>query len=221
MIADEIIRITSELPVGCRLVAVSKYHPVEALREAYGVGQRIFGESHVQELQMKHGELPQDIEWHFIGHLQTNKVKYIAPYVSLIHAVDSGRLLREIDKQAAKVGRRISCLLQLHVAEEESKFGFAPDECMDYLAAGEWSKLQHVQIAGMMCMATNTDDEARIRRDFALARATFVDAQQRFFSSDSAFCELSMGMSHDYRIAIEEGATLVRIGSTIFGNRVY
>ncbi|MBO4906709.1 MAG: YggS family pyridoxal phosphate-dependent enzyme [Bacteroidaceae bacterium] len=221
MIADQIARITSELPANCRLVAVSKFHPAEALMEAYSAGQRIFGESHVQELQAKHEALPSDIEWHFIGHLQTNKVKYIAPYVSLIHAVDTPKLLQEIEKQGAKVGRRISCLLELHVAEEESKYGFSPEECLEYLASGEWRQLAHVQIAGLMCMATNTDDESRIDRDFELARHTFDEARNRFFPDDPAFCELSMGMSHDYKLALRHGATLVRIGTTIFGERVY
>ena len=221
MIAEEIHQITEQLPAGVRLVAVSKYHPAEAIREAYAAGQRIFGESHAQELQLKHGELSdlQGIEWHFIGHLQTNKVKNIAPYVSLIHAVDSPRLLAEINKQALKAGRRIPCLLQLHVAEEETKFGFTPDEAKAFIESGEWRQLEGVELAGVMAMATNTDDTRRIRDDFRRARRFFEEAS---LSADlPAFKELSMGMSDDWHIAIEEGSTLIRIGTTIFGQRQY
>ena len=224
MIAEEIHKITEQLPTGVRLVAVSKYHPAEAIREAYAAGQRIFGESHAQELQQKHADLAdlQGIEWHFIGHLQTNKVKYIAPYVSLVHAVDSPRLLAEINKQALKIGRRIPCLLQLHVAQEETKFGFTPDEAKAYLDSGEWQQLTGVQLAGAMAMATNTDDTRRIRDDFHRARQFFDDVKNTFFNTpDSIFTELSMGMSDDWHIAIEEGSTLIRIGTTIFGQRQY
>ena len=221
MIAEEIHQITEQLPAGVRLVAVSKYHPAEAIREAYAAGQRIFGESHAQELQQKHVELAnlQGIEWHFIGHLQTNKVKYIAPYVSLIHAVDSPRLLSEINKQALKAGRRIPCLLQLHVAEEETKFGFTPDEAKAFLDSGEWQQLEAVELAGVMAMATNTDDTRRIRDDFRRARRFFEEAS--LTEGLPAFKELSMGMSDDWHIAIEEGSTLIRIGTTIFGQRQY
>lgn len=221
MIADILASIREELPQGTRLVAVSKFHPAEAVREAYDAGQRVFGESHVQEVMAKVDVLPRDIEWHFIGHLQTNKVKYLAPFVSLIHAVDSLRLLREIDKQAAKAGRTIRCLLELHVAQEESKYGFTPDELMQMLSDGEWRQLSHVQICGLMTMATFTDDTALIRREFRLARQTFDRAKTEFFAGEAAFSELSMGMSHDYPIAIGEGATLVRIGTRIFGERNY
>ncbi len=209
------------LNTGARLVAVSKYHPAEAIREAYDAGQRVFGESHVQELDVKRKELPSDIEWHFIGHLQTNKVKYIVPYVSLIHAVDSMKLLREIDKQAGRVGRTVDCLLQLHVAREETKFGFLPTELLDTLQEGEYRRLDHVRVRGLMCMATNTDDETRIRSEFRLARKTFEEVHERFFHGEESFNELSMGMSDDYRIALEEGSTLVRVGSMIFGPRDY
>ncbi|MBP5770260.1 MAG: YggS family pyridoxal phosphate-dependent enzyme [Bacteroidaceae bacterium] len=223
MIAEEIHRITQALPAGVRLVAVSKYHPAEAIREAYAAGQRVFGESHAQELQAKHTGLSdlEGLEWHFIGHLQTNKVKYIAPYVHLVHAVDSHRLLAEIDKQAKKVGRVIPCLLQLHVAEEETKFGFTPDEARDYLEAGAWRQLSGVRIAGVMCMATNTDDTARIRSDFRRARCFFEEARRDFFPADDHFRELSMGMTDDWHIAIDEGSTLIRIGTQIFGQRQY
>ena len=219
MISDEILRITAQLPAGVRLVAVSKYHPSEAIREAYAVGQRLFGESHAQELQRKHEELSdlQGLEWHFIGHLQTNKVKYIAPYVSLIHAVDSPRLLAEIDKQAQKCGRTIPCLLQLHVAEEETKFGFTPDEARAFMDNGSWQTLEHVRLCGVMAMATNTDDTARIRDDFRRARRFFEEARQQLPS----FTELSIGMSDDWHIAIDEGSTLIRIGTQIFGQRQY
>lgn len=224
MIAEEIHRITSALPKGVRLVAVSKYHPAEAIREAYAAGQRVFGESHAQELQAKHAELAglPELEWHFIGHLQTNKVKYIAPYVHLIHAVDSPRLLAEIDKQAQKVGRVIPCLLQLHVAEEETKFGFTPEEARAYLETESWKQLAGIQLAGVMAMATNTDDTTRIRADFHRARTFFEEARRDFFATQpETFRELSMGMTDDWHIAVDEGSTLIRIGTQIFGARQY
>ena len=206
---------------GVKLVAVSKYHPVEMLQEAYDAGQRIFGESHVQELDMKQKVLPKDIEWHFIGHLQTNKVKYIAPYVTLIHAVDSMKLLKEIDKQATRAERVIDCLLQVHVAKEETKFGFLPEELREMLDEGEWKELKHVRIRGLMCMATNTDDEVQIHGEFREVKELFEAVKMRHFSTNEAFSELSMGMSDDYRIAIEEGSTMIRVGSRIFGARNY
>jgi len=237
MISEEIHRIKSSLPTGVQLVAVSKYHPSEAIREAYAAGQCLFGESHAQELQRKHLELADltaqspdvstPLQWHFIGHLQTNKVKYIAPYVSLIHSGDSPRLLAEIDKQAQKVDRVVSCLLQLHVAQEETKFGFTPEEARAYLESGEWQTLHHIRLTGVMAMATNTDDTARIRKDFQLARRFFEEAQKDFFpkedspSGESSFRELSMGMSDDWHIAVDEGSTLIRIGTQIFGQRQY
>ncbi len=221
-IGEEITKIRSELRGGVRLVAVSKYQPLEALQTAYDAGQRIFGESHVQELQAKQACLPSDIEWHFIGHLQTNKVKYIAPYVSLIHAVDSWRLLHEIDKQGVKAGRQeIRCLLQLHVAQEETKFGFTPAECRELLATGEWRNLRSARIAGIMCMASNVDDEAQIRREFHTAHTFFKEMKAEHFADDPTFCECSWGMSGDYPLAIAEGSTLVRVGSKIFGERTY
>lgn len=224
MIAEEIQRITEQLPEGVRLVAVSKYHPIEAILEAYAAGQRIFGESHAQELQRKHTELSdleaQGLEWHFIGHLQTNKVKYVAPYVHLVHAADSPRLLEEINKQALKASRTIPCLLQLHVAEEDTKFGFSPDEAFAYLDSGIWQQLPGIQLAGVMAMATNTDNTARIRDDFSRARRFFEQAQAQYFTP-ATFNELSMGMSDDWHIAIDEGSTLIRIGTQIFGHRDY
>lgn len=303
MIAEAIHHITAQLPAGVRLVAVSKYHPTEAIREAFAAGQRLFGESHAQELQLKHAELaalesPEGcwqpgnpgghtslvhqenaegqapagtlgpLEWHFIGHLQTNKVKYIAPYVSLIHSADSPHLLEAINRQALKVGRTIRCLLQLHVAEEETKFGFTPDEALAYLDSGAWQQLTGIQLAGVMAMATNTDDTARIRSDFHRARQFFERAQHDYFPTSAAkapdiatpptiapaapgaasaapgtasatqvcsagdgspvapthtpiFSELSMGMSDDWHIAVDEGSTLIRIGTQIFGHRAY
>ena len=221
MVAERIKEVIGSLPEGVRLCAVSKYHPAEMIQEAYDAGQRIFGESHVQELQQKHAILPDDIEWHFIGHLQTNKVKYIAPYISLIHAVDSPRLLNEINKQALRNGRQIRCLLQLHVAEEETKFGFTPEECMEYLRSGEFRNLQGVVISGIMCMATNTDDEQRIRRDFSTANGFFQQCCREFPELGESMQFRSWGMSDDYRIAIEEGSNIVRIGSRIFGQRTY
>ena len=223
MIADEIHRITDALPAGVRLVAVSKFHPSEAIREAYAAGQRVFGESHAQELTQKQTELSAlpDIEWHFIGHLQTNKVKAVAPAVTLIHAVDSPRLLAEISKQALKAGKVVRCLLQLHVAREETKFGFTPAEARQYLEAGEWRSLAGVQLAGVMAMASNTDDTRRIRDDFHHARSFFEEARRDFFATDDAFRELSMGMTDDWPIAVDEGSTLIRIGTRIFGTRQY
>lgn len=220
-IKNNLLEVKAEIPQGVELVAISKYHPVEALQEAYDAGQRIFGESHVQELVGKEAVLPKDIIWHFIGHLQTNKVKYIAPFISLIHAVDTMKLLKEIDKQAEKAGRKINCLLQMHIAQEDTKFGFAPDELKEMLAAGEWRQYEHVQIAGLMCMATNTDDQNQIQQEFHYARTIYDDVKKAYFSDDEQFKELSMGMSSDYTIAINEGCTMVRVGSKIFGNRVY
>ena len=220
-IQDEIKRITASLPCGVRLVAVSKYHPESHIEEAYAAGQRVFGESHVQELRRKYDNLPKDIEWHFIGHLQTNKVKYIAPYVAMIHAVDSMKLLLEIDKQGEKSGRVIPCLLQLHVAKEETKFGFSPEECKDMLHAGEWKELSHIRICGLMGMASNTDDVEQINREFCLLNRLFQEIKANWFADSDTFRELSMGMSHDYHEAIAAGSTLVRVGSKIFGERNY
>lgn len=220
-IAQELHEIWEELPTGTRLVAVSKFHPKEAIEEAYNAGQRIFGESHVQELEEKQKSLPTDIKWHFIGHLQTNKVKYIAPYISMIHAVDTFKLLKEINKRAEENNRIIPCLLELHVAEEATKYGFSIEECDDMLKNGEWKQLKHVQIAGIMCMASNVDDEGRIKDDFKRARDFFDYAKQTYFKDDQGFCERSYGMTHDYKIALQELPTLVRIGTKIFGERVY
>ncbi|MBQ8443321.1 MAG: YggS family pyridoxal phosphate-dependent enzyme [Bacteroides sp.] len=220
-IQTEIQTIKSGLPKEVRLVAVSKFHPIEALQEAYDGGQRIFGESKVQEMTQKYEALPKDIEWHFIGHLQTNKIKYMAPYVALIHGVDSYKLLSEINKQAAKVGRIIPCLLQIHIAQEETKFGFSTDECRSMLEEGNWRTLKNVQIAGVMGMATNTEDEAQIKQEFATLSSFFREVKETYFKDRPSFKEISMGMSDDYPLAIEEGSTLIRIGSRIFGVRNY
>ena len=221
MIAENIKQVWSELPKGVRLVAVSKFHPAEAIQEAYDAGQRIFGESKVQEMTAKHEILPKDIEWHFIGHLQTNKVKYMAPYVSLIHGIDSYKLLVEVNKQAEKVNRRIDCLLQQHIAHEETKFGFSFEECRKMLSGGEWRNLHHIRICGLMGMATNTDNMEQVKSEFRLLSDFFHEVKETWFKDESSFCELSMGMSHDYHEAIEAGSTLVRIGTHIFGERIY
>lgn len=214
-------QVLGQLPEGVRLVAISKYHPNEYIESAYDEGQRIFGESHEQELRGKHETLPKDICWHFIGHLQTNKVKYIAPYVAMIEAVDSLKLLREIDKQASRFERVIDVLLELHIAEEETKYGLTPDALRSLLAGGEWRTLNHVRICGLMMMASNVDDEDQIRQEFRQARQLFDEVKDLYFADADYFCERSWGMSHDYKIAIEEGSTMVRIGTSIFGPRVY
>jgi pyridoxal phosphate enzyme (YggS family) len=214
-------QVLANLPQGVRLVAISKYHPNEYIEAAYAEGQRIFGESHEQELRGKHETLPKDIQWHFIGHLQTNKVKYIAPYVTMIEAVDSLKLLKEIDKQASKNERVIDVLLELHIAEEETKYGLTPEALRELLAGGEWRELKHVRIRGLMMMASYVDDTEQIRSEFRLAKSLFDEVKATYFADDDAFCERSWGMSHDYLIAVEEASTMVRIGTTIFGPRVY
>ena len=220
-VASEIIRFTDELPANVRLVAVSKFHPVEKLMEAYSAGQRIFGESRVQELVQKAQEMPADVQWHFIGHLQTNKVRALLPHVSLIHSVDSERLLDCIDKEAERIGRTVDVLLQIHVAQEEAKFGFTLQEITQLANSGKLTARSHVRVVGVMAMATNTDDDAEICREFAEAHHVFYTLKDGCFFGDEHFCELSMGMSDDYRLAIAEGSTMVRIGTTIFGAREY
>lgn len=220
-IKEIINEIKSELPQSTRLVAVSKFHPAEAISEAYDGGQRIFGESKVQELEEKYKVLPKDIEWHFIGHLQTNKVKYIAPYISMIHAVDSYKLLCEINKQAQKANRVIKCLLEIHIAKEESKYGFSFDSCRQMLESEDWKGLENVSVCGVMGMATFTDDDAEIRNEFKSLHDFFTELKNSYFSNDDNFREISMGMSDDYPIAVEEGSTMIRVGSKIFGVRNY
>lgn len=213
--------VLDSLPEGVKLVAISKYHPNEYIEAAYEEGQRIFGESHEQELKGKHQTLPADIEWHFIGHLQTNKVKYIAPYINMVEAVDSLKLLKEIEKQAAKCDRVIDVLLELHIAEEATKYGLTLDACRQLLADGEWREMRHVRIRGLMMMASNTDDETQIRQEFTTAREFFDEVKRNYFAADPSFSERSWGMSHDYKIAVECGSTMVRVGTAIFGPRVY
>ncbi len=213
--------IRASLPVGVRLVAVSKFKPAEDISALYQHGQRVFGENHAQEMKAKHEILPQDIEWHFIGHLQTNKVKYIAPYVSLIHSIDSLDLLKEVNKHAVKNNRVIPCLLQFHIADEETKFGFTFEECAEMLNSSEFQELKNVKIHGVMGMATFTDDQEQVRGEFRHLHQIFQDLKVQYFAQEPDFKEISMGMSEDYPIAIEEGSTLVRIGSAIFGPRNY
>ena len=213
--------VKATLPSNVLLLAVSKTHPVELIQEAYDLGQRDFGENKVQEMAQKASALPTDIRWHMIGHLQTNKVKYIAPFVTLIHSVDSPKLLSVIDKEAKKVGRRIDCLLQVHVAEELSKFGFSPDDLVSFLASGQLAQYENVHIRGLMAMATNTDDDQQVKAEFQLAHSLFGNAKRVFFPTDDSFSILSMGMSGDYKLAIENGSNIVRIGSLIFGQRDY
>ncbi len=214
-------KVLSDLPEGVQLVAVSKFHTNDYLLAAYEEGQRVFGESHEQELKQKQQSLPADIEWHFIGHLQTNKVKYIAPYISMIDAVDSMKLLREINKQAMKNNRVIKVLLELHIAEEETKYGLTLDACRELLEAGEWRELKNVQICGLMMMASYVEDQEQIRREMMMASDFFDEVKARFFADDDQFCERSWGMSHDYPIAVQCHSTMVRVGTTIFGPRVY
>ena len=213
--------VLASLPDGVRLVAVGKYHPCEDIMAAYDAGQRIFGENHVQDLAKKQPVLPQDIEWHFIGHLQTNKVKYIASYISMIEAVDSLKLLREIDRQAAKHDRVVKVLLELHVAQEDTKYGLSLDACRNLLEEGSWRELQHVQICGLMTMASNVDDEEQIRSELMAAADFFDEVKEQYFADSPEFCERSWGMSHDYPIAVECRSTIVRVGTTIFGERKY
>lgn len=220
-IADNLKQVLAELPQGVRLVAVSKFHPNEAIEEAYQAGQRIFGESKVQEMTAKYESLPKDIEWHFIGHLQSNKIKYMIPYVAMIHGIDTYKLLAEVNKQAGKAGRTVNCLLQIHVAQEETKFGFSPEECREMLDTGEWKALAHVRICGLMGMASNTDNIEQINGEFRLLSSLFKEIKENWFADSDVFRELSMGMSHDYHEAIASGSTLVRVGSKIFGEREY
>ena len=220
-VAKNLHEVLDTLPDGVKLVAISKFHPKEYIEVAYREGQRIFGESHEQELAGKVESLPKDIEWHFIGHLQTNKVKYIAPYISMIEAVDTVKLLKEINKQAAKHNRVINVLLELHIAEEESKYGFTPDACREFLKSGEWRELKNVHISGLMMMASNVEDQEQIRKEMTLASNLFDELKASYFSDDPEFKERSWGMSHDYPIAVECHSTMVRVGTAIFGPRVY
>ena len=206
-------------PFGAKLIAVSKTKPAEDIQLLYDEGQRIFGENKVQEMVAKYEVLPKDIQWHLVGHLQTNKVKFIAPFVSMIHSVDSLKLLQEIDKQAEKNNRVINCLLQVFIADEETKFGLSKEELIQLLASKEFSTLAHVRICGLMGMASNTEDVKKIEAEFAGLKTIFVELKQAFFPNEPAFKELSMGMSSDYKIALKQGATFIRVGSMLFGER--
>lgn len=220
-ISENIQKIKSGLPHGVKLVAVSKFHPKEAIQEAYEAGQRIFGESRMQEINQKHSVLPDDIEWHFIGHLQTNKVKAIVPYIHTIQSLDSWKLMQEIEKQASDIKKRVRCLLEVHIAEEDAKYGFSFDECRRFLEEELWRDCNYAYIGGVMGMATNTDDEKLIKKEFNSLKTFFEEIKDKYFARNEDFSEISMGMSDDYKIAIEEGSTMVRIGSSIFGNREY
>ncbi len=221
VVKNNIKAITGELSGSCQLVAVSKTQPIERLQEAYDAGQRIFGENKAQELASKYAVLPKDIEWHMIGHLQTNKVKYIAPFVALIHSIDSIKLLEEVDKQAGKINRKISCLLQVYIAKEETKFGFDPDEVKELIDSDALKNFSHIEIKGLMGMATFTTNQQQIRNEFALINNLFKTLKAQTLPANVEMKELSIGMSSDYKIAIEEGSTLVRVGTAIFGARNY
>lgn len=218
-IATRLHEVLKGLPQGVRLVAISKFHPNEDIEEAYHEGQRIFGESRAQELKTKHETLPEDIEWHFIGTLQTNKIKYIIPYVSMIHGIDSYKLLVEVNKHAQKSGRVVDCLLQMHIAQEDTKFGFSYDECRNILNNENWQVLENIRIRGLMGMASNTDNEEQIKKEFCSLYEFFLEVKRTHFASQTTFNELSMGMSDDYHLAIAAGSTLIRVGSRIFGQR--
>ncbi len=221
MVRENLLKVASTVPEGVRLIAVSKTKPVEMLQEAYDAGQRLFGENKALEMRDKYEALPKDIEWHMIGHLQTNKVKYIAPFVAMIHSIDSLDLLRIVEKEGAKNDRVLDCLLQFHIATEETKFGLDLGEARDLLNSTDYANMHHVRICGVMGMASFTDDMEQVRREFVNLHSIFETIKKEFFSDNLSFKEISMGMSGDYLIAIEEGATLVRVGSSIFGARNY
>jgi len=220
-IRQNVLHYQKQIPKGVKLVAVSKTKPVEDIREAYKAGQRIFGENKAQDMAEKHPQLPGDIQWHFIGHLQTNKVKVIAPFVDLIHAVDSLKLLKEINKQAAINNRIIKCLLQFHIAEEETKFGLNMEEADVLLSSEEFKNMNNIQVTGVMGMATFTENQEQVAREFQHLHGIFNELKEQFFKSSPNFCELSMGMSDDYQPAIAAGSTMIRIGTRIFGARNY
>ena len=220
-IKDNLHEVLATIPTGVQLVAVSKYHPMECVAEAYEAGCRVFGENHAQEMARKAQALPVDIQWHFIGHLQRNKVRQIIPYVTMIESVDSTRLMLQIEKEAHTCGKTIDVLLELHIAQEETKTGFSMQECRAMLGEGVWRQCQHIRICGLMMMASNTDDEQQIRSEFMKASQFFDEIKQEFFSDEDYFKEKSWGMSSDYQIAISCHSTMVRIGTRIFGERTY
>jgi pyridoxal phosphate enzyme (YggS family) len=221
MIQENLNIVRATVPSNVTLIAVSKTKPVADLQEAYDAGQRIFGENKALEMRDKYQELPKDIQWHFIGHLQTNKIKYIAPFVTLIHAIDSLSLLEAVNKEATKNNRVIDCLLQFHIAQEETKFGLDMEEAKSLLESESFKNLKNINICGVMGMATFTDDVVQVRNEFKNLRNIFEALKENYFKANDSFKEISMGMSDDYPIAIEEGATMVRVGSKIFGARNY
>jgi pyridoxal phosphate enzyme (YggS family) len=218
-ISLNIVKLRAEIPSGVQLIAVSKTKPIGLLFEAYQAGQRVFGENYVQEITEKQPKMPADTEWHFIGHLQTNKVKYIAPFIHCIHAIDSEKLLDEIEKQAKNNNRQIRCLIQVHIADEESKFGLSVEEINPFLQKIAQKKYSHVIICGLMGMASFTDNEDKVRSEFRLLKTIFDGAKSDYFSNNTNFTHVSMGMSGDWKIAVEEGSTMIRIGSALFGQR--
>lgn len=220
-IKENYLRIKETIPDDVTLVAVSKFNPAESILEVYNCGQRVFGESKVQELTGKYAELPKDIQWHFIGHLQTNKVKYIVPFVSLIHSIDSAKLFTEVAKTAAKENKTVDVLLQIHIAEEQTKYGFTPEECFQLLFDGSIKESENIRIRGLMGMATYTDDEVQIRSEFRVLMGLYNKLKESIFKDSDHFDTRSFGMSDDYKIAISEGSDMVRIGSSIFGERNY
>ena len=221
MIKENLEKIRATLPASVTLVAVSKTKPVSNIQEAYDAGHRAFGENYPQEMRDKHEVLPQDIQWHFIGHLQTNKIKYIIPYVTLIHSIDTANLLEAVNKEAKKHDRVVDCLLQFHIAQEETKFGLDMDEARQLLDSEAFKAMENVRVCGVMGMATFTDDEVEVRKEFKHLKDIFDSLKTEYFANQPQFKEISMGMSEDYPIAIEEGATMVRVGSKIFGARNY
>lgn len=221
MIKENLEKIKGTLPESVTLVAVSKTKPVSDLQEAYDAGQRIFGENHALEMRDKHEALPKDIQWHFIGHLQTNKIKYIVSYVTLIHSIDSANLLEAVNKEAAKHDRVVDCLLQFHIAQEETKFGLDLDEARQLLDSEAFKQMKNVRICGVMGMATFTDNMEQVRQEFQHLKQIFDVLKKTYFADQPQFKEISMGMSDDYPVAVEEGATMVRVGSKIFGARTY
>lgn len=218
---EKYYEIKNSLPQHVQLIAVSKFKPAEDIQRLYEEGQRAFGENKAQEMKEKHECLPQDIQWHFIGHLQTNKIKYIAPFVTMIHSIDSENLLAEVNKYAQKNDRIIPCLLQFHIAEEETKFGFSLEECEAMLQGDTFKKLKNIQLCGVMGMGTFTDDKNQTRCEFQRLHCIFNHLKENYFSKEDAFKEISMGMTDDFPIAIEEGSTFIRVGSAIFGRRNY
>ncbi|NQV02424.1 MAG: YggS family pyridoxal phosphate-dependent enzyme [Bacteroidia bacterium] len=219
MLKENLLNLMHDIPASVRLVAVSKTQPVQTIRAVYDEGQRIFGENKVQELVSKQPQLPGDIEWHYIGHLQRNKVKLVVPVASLIHSIDSFRLLKEVNKEAGKISRKVNCLLQFYIATEETKFGLDWEEAVTMLTSPEYLEMKFVKICGVMGMASFTEEQALIHQEFRHLKSVFQRLKETFFMESTDFNELSMGMTSDYQIAIEEGSTIVRIGTMIFGSR--